>query len=131
MLSILEIRYIFEKKWCSKKNNPVTLKIHIRLIKFLVTRIYSFTGLTSSLPPLHAQAVFFVLVRLYDSSNSHISSPLQFLFSPVVLVLVVDQLFVSAKFFLEVVYRFIINNTEFYHFKRSSVIHKVFFSFPY
>lgn len=59
-----------------------------------------------------------------------ISSPLQFLFSPVVLVLVVDQLFVSAKFSPEVVYRFIINNTEFYYFKRSSVIHKVFLASP-
>jgi hypothetical protein len=109
----------------------VTVNIRSSLIKFHVTRFYLFTGLTSSLPSLHAQAVFFVLVRLYDSSNSHISSPLQFMFSPVVLVLVVDQLFVSAKFSPEVVYRFIINNTEFYYFKRSSVIHKVFFSFPY
>jgi hypothetical protein len=135
LLSILEIRYIFEKKWCSKKNNPVTLKIHIRLIKFLVTRIYLFTRLTSSFPSLLAQIVcIFVLAGLSGSPNNYnIAAPAIFV-QPVivvVVVVVVVQLLHICKFFFEVVCSLIINYTELYYFKRSSITHKVFFSFLY
>jgi hypothetical protein len=137
LLSILEIRYIFKKKWCSKKNSPVTLKIRIRLIKFLVTRIYLFARLTSSFPSLLAQIVcIFVLADLSGSHNNYnIVAPAIFV-QPVivvviVVVVVVVQLLHICKFFFEVVCSLIINYTELYYFKRSSITHKVFFNFLY
>jgi hypothetical protein len=48
------------------------LKICYQLIKFLVPRIYLFTGFTSSLPSVLAQIVsIFVLAGLTGSHNSY------------------------------------------------------------
>jgi hypothetical protein len=119
-----------------KRINPVTLKIRIRLTKFLVPRIYLFTGLTSSFPSLLAQIVcIFVLAGLSGSHNSYnIVAPAIFVqpvIVVVIVVVVVVQLLHICKFFFEVVCSFIINYTELYYFKRSSITHKVFFSFLY
>jgi hypothetical protein len=111
------------------------LKICYRLIKFLVPRIYLFTGLTSSFPSLLDQIVcIFVLAGLSGSHNNYnIVAPAIFV-QPVivvVVVVVVVQLLQICKFFFEVVFSLIINYTELYYFKRSSITHKVFFSFLY
>lgn len=112
----------------------MTLKICYRLIKFLVPRIYLFTGLTSSFPSLLDQIVrIFVLAGLSGSHNSYnIAAPAIFV-QPVIVVVVVIvvQLLHFCKFFFEVVSSLIINYTELYYFKRSSITHKVFFSFLY
>lgn len=109
----------------------MTLKICYRLIKFLVPRIYLFTGLTSSFPSLLDQIVcIFVLAGLSGSHNSYnIAAPTIFV-QPVIVVVVVQLLHI-CKFFFEVVSSLIINYTELYYFKRSSITHKVFFSFLY
>ena len=111
----------------------MTLKIRIRFIKFLVPRIYLFTGLTSSFPSLLAQIVcIFVLAGLSGSHNSYnIVAPAIFVQPVIVVVVVVVQLLHICKFFFEVVCSLIINYTELYYFKRSSITHKVFFSFLY
>jgi hypothetical protein len=111
----------------------MTLKICYRLIKFLVPRIYLFTGLTSSFPSLLDQIVcIFVLAGLSGSHNSYnIAAPAIFVQPFIVVVVVVVQLLHICKFFFEVVCSLIINYTELYYFKRSSITHKVFFSFLY
>jgi hypothetical protein len=111
----------------------MTLKICYRLIKFLVRRIYLFTGLTSSFPSLLDQIVcIFVLAGLSGSHNSYnIAAPAIFVQPVIVIVVVVVQLLHICKFFFEVVSSLIINYTELYYFKRSSITHKVFFSFLY
>ena len=114
----------------------MTLKIRYRLIKFLVPRIYLFTGLTSSLPSVLAQIVsIFCLGRLKLFHNSYNIVAVAILVQPVtvvvVVVVVVVQLLHICKFFFEVVCSLIINYTELYYFKRSSITHKVFFSFLY
>ena len=117
-----------------QKGITLWLKIRIRLIKFLVPRIYLFTGLTSPFPSLPAQIVcIFVLAGLSGSHNSYnIAAPAIFV-QPVivVVVVVVVQLLHICKSFFEVVSSLIINYTELYYFKRSSITHKVFFSFLY
>lgn len=112
------------------------LKICYRLIKFLVPRIYLFTGLTSFLPSVLAQIVsIFVLAGLTGSHNSYNIVAAAIFVQPVtvvvVVVVVVVQLLHICKFFFEVVCSLIINYTELYYFKRSSITHKVFFSFLY
>jgi hypothetical protein len=111
----------------------MTLRICYRLIKFLVPRIYLFTGLTSSLPSVLAQIVsIFVLAGLTGSHNSYNIVAAAIFVQPVtVVVVVVVQLLHICKFFFEVVCSLIINYTELYYFKRSSITHKVFFSFLY
>jgi hypothetical protein len=108
------------------------LKICYRLIKFLVPRIYLFTGLTSSLPSVLAQIVsIFVLADLIGSHNSYnVVAPAIFV-QPVTVVIVVVQLLHICKFFFEVVCSLIINYTELYYFKRSSITHKVFSCYLY
>jgi hypothetical protein len=110
------------------------LKIRYRLIKFLVPRIYLFTGLTSFLPSVLAQIVsIFVLAGLTRSHNSYniVAATIFVQTVTVVVVVVVVQLLQIRKFFFEVVFSLIINYTELYYFKRSSITHKVFFGFLY
>ena len=112
----------------------MTLKICYRLIKFLVPRIYLFTGLSSSFPSLLDQIVcIFVLAGLSGSHNSYnIAAPAIFVQPVIVIVvLVVVQLLHICKFFFEVVSSLIINYTELYYFKRSSITYKVYLSFLY
>ena len=116
----------------SIKNKPYDAKALLSINKVLVPRIYLFTGLTSSLPSVLAQIVsIFVLADLIGSHNSYnVVAPAIFV-QPVIVVVVVVQLLHICKFFFEVVCSLIINYTELYYFKRSSITHKVFFSFLY
>ena len=120
------------KSGVQKRINPMMLKICYRLMKFLVTRIYSFTGLISSLPSVLAQIVsIFVLLGLAGSHNSYNIVAAAIFVQTVSVVVVVFQLLHICKFFFEVVCSLIINYTELYYFKRSGITHKVFSSFLY
>jgi hypothetical protein len=119
------------KSGVQKRIYLMMLKICYRLIKFLVTRIYSFTGLISSLPSVLAQIVsIFVLIGLAGSHNSY-NIVAAAIFVQTVPVVVVAQLLHICKFFFEIVCSLIINYTELYYFKRSGITHKVFSSFLY
>ena len=114
----------------SRKNNPVTLKICYRLIKFLcpkslfVHRTYILFIFSISSNRLYSLSWLVYLIPIIVT----ISLPLQFLFSQlfIVVVVVVVQLLHICKFFFEVVSSLIIKYTELYYFKRSSITHKVF-----
>lgn len=84
---------------------------------------------------ISSNRLYFCLEGLSGSHNSYSFVAAAIFVQPVivvvVVVVVVVQLLQICKFFFEVVFSLIINYTEVYYFKRSSITHKVFFSFLY